>query len=389
METITLNSIAAPSSSSLTDARSNDSILLAELSHGPQSRTDLAQKTGLPRSTVHACIRRLIANNEVEEFQLASSTGGRRAALIRISPLRDIADVVELGSHHARLGIVDLFGNVRATTNIPLNIADGPEATITTLYNGWAQLHKEHPTIPQASVIGAAVPGPVNAQGHVISAARMPGWNNTNLATLLADATGCPVVVENDARAAAVGEWAKRGETTESAIYIKAGAGIGASWIADGIVFRGHQGFAGELTHTRVETLNPILCSCGNTGCLETVASGAAMLRHLASIGSPITTTAELIEAAQTGDYTVAPLVRNAGAHIGEALSGLVNFLNPQHIIIGGSLSQTRTLIAGIRSELYQRCLPLSTANLTVDTAISGPDAPLIGLAILARQKTM
>lgn len=123
-------------------------------------------------------------------------------------------------------------------------------------------------------------------------------------------------------------------------------------------MFRGHQGFAGELTHTRVETLNPILCSCGNTGCLETVASGAAMLRHLASIGSPITTTAELIEAAQTGDYTVAPLVRNAGAHIGEALSGLVNFLNPQHIIIGGSLSQTRTLIAGIRSELYQRCLP-------------------------------
>lgn len=149
METITLNSIAAPNSSSLTDARSNDSILLAELSHGPQSRTDLAQKTGLPRSTVHACIRRLIANNEVEEFQLASSTGGRRAALIRISPLRDIADVVELGSHHARLGIVDLFGNVRATTNIPLNIADGPEATITTLYNGWAQLHKEHPTIPK------------------------------------------------------------------------------------------------------------------------------------------------------------------------------------------------------------------------------------------------
>ncbi len=386
METISLNTTVSPRTSSTADIHKNDLAVLESLTIGPLSRTDIIKKTRLPRSTVHASVRRLLQRNDIEEFTLASSTGGRRAALLRISTLHDIADVVELGSHHARIGIANLSGKILAASDVPLEISDGPERVIPTLYNAWTELHRNNPQIASAKIVGAAVPGPVNSQGHIVAAARMPGWNHIGLVDLLHEATGCPTIIENDARAAAVGEWSRRGETAESSIYIKAGSGIGASWIADGIVFRGYQGFAGELTHTRVQTPQPMICSCGNTGCLETVASGAAMLQHLASIGSPITTVAEIIEATQNGDYTVSPLVRNAGAYIGEALSGLVNFLNPQRIIIGGSLSQTRTLIAGIRSELYQRCLPMATAHLTIDTSLSGQDAPLIGMAILARQ---
>ncbi|USR79441.1 ROK family transcriptional regulator [Arcanobacterium pinnipediorum] len=387
LESITLTAATTSHSTSSTDGtNATDTTILNELLHGPLSRTDLINKTHFPRSTVHASVRRLLEQHDIEEYSLASSTGGRRAALLRISPLHDVADVVELGSHHARLGIAKLTGEVIATADIPLSIDDGPEAIVTLLHTTWKKLHHDNPTLPMASIVGVAVPGPVDTQGVIVGAARMPGWNRTHLTELIEKVTGLPAVVENDARAGAVGEWMKRAETTESSIYIKVGSGIGASWIADGIVFRGHQGFGGELTHTRVQSPNPTICSCGNTGCLETVASGAAMLRHLASIDSPITTVNELIEATQNGDMTAASLVRNAGGYIGEALSGLVNFLNPQHIIIGGSLSQARTLIAGIRSELYQRCLPMSTANLTVDTAISGQDAPLIGMAILARQ---
>ncbi|QRV02226.1 ROK family transcriptional regulator [Arcanobacterium phocisimile] len=387
MESITLKPITASHSASLSDANNTtDSTILSQLLHGPLSRTDLINKTHFPRSTVHASVRRLLEQHDIEEYSLATSTGGRRAALLRISPLHDIADVVELGSHHARVGIAKLTGKILATADLPLSIDDGPEAIITLLHHAWKKLHQDNPTLPRATIIGVAVPGPVDTHGTIVGAARMPGWNKTNFPQLLEKATGLPTVVENDARAGAIGEWTKRGETTESSIYVKVGSGIGASWIADGIVFRGHQGFGGELTHTRIQSPNPTICSCGNTGCLETVASGAALLRHLAQIDSPITTVNELIEATQNGDVTAAPLVRNAGGYIGEALSGLVNFLNPQHIIIGGSFSQTRTLIAGIRSELYQRCLPMSTANLTVDTAISGKDAPLIGMAILARQ---
>lgn len=351
------------------------------------SRADLIEKTELPRSTVNASVRKLLDLAAIEEYEMAGSTGGRRAALLRAIPKRDLAFVAELGTRHARIGISDMSGRVVTATSIPINISAGQSQILEILENKWNELKAQSCPQRNISAVGLAVPGPIDNDGFVTGAARMPGWNQTDVRSLLNERLNLPVFVENDARAGAIGEWVRRGEKNDPILYLKVGSGIGAAWITDGVVHRGSSGFAGEITHTRISTDSPLPCSCGNTGCLETVASGAAIMRRLQETDLNISNVAQLIQAARNGDYPVVPLVREAGLRIGEVLSGLVNFLNPRQVIIGGSLSQIDALIAGIRSELYRRCLPMSTSDLTVEPALSRQDAPLIGMAILARER--
>lgn len=360
--------------------------ILQALSDGEgATRQDLARRTGLPRSTVSAVVRKLVAEGEVTEFSHASSTGGRRPALIQLAQRIGTVYVAELGSHHANIGLATLSGELLKTESLPLDITAGPQKVIPILTEAWRSF--EVPRKSPALAIGLSVPGPVSAQGLIAGAARMPGWNGIDLTTALAGETELPVVIENDARAGAIGEWSARGEHTESCIYIKAGTGVGAGWISGGLAHRGTHGFAGDITHIRVQTDHPTPCSCGNSGCLETVASGAAILRQLAALGSPISTLPEVITTANGGDPMATSLVRDAGARIGEVLSGLVNFLNPKRIVLGGSMSQVGALLAGVRTELYDRCLPTCTQHLAIETSLAGADAPLLGMTVLARQQ--
>lgn len=348
------------------------------------TRAELARTTGLPRSSVSALVRKLVATGAIEEFNHASSTGGRRPTLLRVVRSEGAAYVAELGQHHARIGVVSLSGTLLATADISLKIADGQDRTVELLTSAWQDLGA---TVPQTvDAVGLCVPGPVDEHGRITGAARMAGWNGLDLIGALESATGLPAVVENDARAAAIGEWSARGEHSESCIYIKAGTGVGAGWISGGLAHRGTHGFAGDITHIRIQTDAPRPCSCGNSGCLETVASGAAILRQLAELGSPIGSASDVIIAASNGDPQVTALVREAGARMGEVLSSLVNFLNPKRIVVGGSMSQMGALLAGLRTELYDRCLPMATDQLAIETSTAGPDAPLIGMSVLARQ---
>lgn len=370
---------------SATDASGAEQRILQAVDAGEGlTRADLTDVTGLPRSTVSALVRKLVASGAIEEFNHANSTGGRRPTLLRTARSTGAAYVAELGQHHARIGIVTLSGSIVATQDIALDIAEGQETTVDLLASAWLRLSEQHP-LP-VSVVGLCVPGPVDDKGRITGAARMAGWNGLNLVGALEAATGLPAVVENDARAAAIGEWSARGEHRDSCIYIKAGTGVGAGWISGGIAHRGTHGFAGDLTHIRIQSADPRPCSCGNSGCLETVASGAAILRQLKELGSPISTPNEVISTANSGDPMVTALVREAGARLGEVLSGLVNFLNPKRIVIGGSMSQMGALLAGLRTELYDRCLPMATDQLSIETSKAGADAPLIGMSILARQ---
>ncbi len=348
------------------------------------TRAELAKRADLPRSTVGAAVRRLLGARLVEEHEHASSTGGRRPTLLRRTRSDGAVLVGELGANHARLGLASLSGELLATSKLDLEIDEGQDAIVERLRGAWQALEDKSPSPVLA--VGLGVPGPVDEEGRVTGAARMPGWNGLDLAGALREATGHPAVIENDARASAIGEWSRRGEHHDSCMYIKAGTGIGAGWISGGVAHRGAHGFAGDLTHTRIKTEHPRPCSCGNAGCLETVASGAAILRQLAEAGRTFDGTEDIIATANNGDPQVTALVRDAGARIGEVLSGLVNFLNPKRIVIGGSMSQMGALLAGLRTELYDRCLPMCTERLSIETSLAGADAPLIGMAILARQ---
>lgn len=352
------------------------------------SRAEIADSTGIPLSTVSAAVRRLGSRNLVEERTASASTGGRPPRLIHAPPAPGTVLAAELGTAHAHVGVVGLDGAVIRHEDVVLDPQIDPETCVQLLERTWGRIRSNESHEPRA--IALAVPGPVDQQGTVTGAARMPGWNGFNVRTALERRTGLPAVIENDARAATVGEWVRRDRPRDSLIYVKAGRGIGGGWTSGGIVHRGSLGFAGELTHNRVETTAPRLCSCGNRGCLETVASGAALLRTVEERGrtkddgQPMTTSSDLVRAVHDGDPEITALVRAAGGRLGEVLSGLVNFLNPARVVIGGSLSQMPAFIAATRSEIYDRCLPIITDHLAIEASRAAEDAAIIGLSALA-----
>jgi predicted NBD/HSP70 family sugar kinase len=216
----------------------------------------------------------------------------------------------------------------------------------------------------------------------------MPGWSGIDPRRFLAAAFGgpdMPVIVDNDAKAAAIGEHVTRDDQPGDMIYIKAGTGIGACLVSGGQIFRGGRGLSGDVTHVRVADSGERQCSCGSRGCLETVASGAALARQLAELGSPDMSLRDIIVAVGDGDPTVVSMVRQAGRLLGVALTGLVNFLNPSAVIIGGVLSSLDVYVAATRGMLYEGCLPSITQSLTIEASVAGPDAALVGLGHLLR----
>lgn len=346
------------------------------------SRAEVATQLGVSPSAASLLVRTLVADGLIRETGAGESTGGRRPTLLQpVTPPGTVA-VAELGGSHVRYGLCDLAGQIIASDEFGIDIAEGPERVLGELVSHWGALIKGTDSAAPA-VAAMALPGPVNAlTGEVIGPSRMPGWHASRPVEALTRLFGVPAIVENDARAAALGEFVARQEQTDNIIYVKAGTGIGAGMVIGGRLFTGGNGVAGDIAHVRV-TDDATQCSCGRIGCLEAVASGAAIRRELAGRGVPTADLKELIQLGQALQPDVSGALRVAGNRLGRALAPLVNFLNPSMVVIGGGLSGTDSFVASVRSALYAYCLPMCTQELVINVASVGPDAALRGLGRL------
>jgi len=353
------------------------------------SRVELVEALRVSPSTVTAVVRRLIEDGILLEEGVGQSTGGRRPRILRLRETEGVLAVAELGGKHARVGLCTPAGILRGTEEVPIDIAAGPEKVFGIVQETFGRLQATAAPGQTLRGVGVALPGPVEfPTGRVVGPARMPGWSGVDPAVHLAAAFGGldgPVLVDNDAKAAAIGEYVTRGSGTGDMIYVKAGTGIGACLVSNGQIYRGGRGLSGDVTHVRVADSGERQCSCGSRGCLETVASGAAVARQLAEQGSPGMSLHDITVAVGDGDPAAVTLVREAGRLLGVALSGLVNFLNPNAVVVGGALSSLDVYVAATRSMLYERCLPSMTQSLTIEASVAGPDAALAGLGHLLR----
>lgn len=211
----------------------------------------------------------------------------------------------------------------------------------------------------------------------------MVGWPGFRVGEALTARFGVPVAVDNDANLAALGEHAAQFGSGKHSITVKAGTAIGSGIIVEGKLHRGATFASGDISHTRIDRASDIPCSCGNVGCLETVASGAGIARQLREQGTDVATTAEALELARDADPRATRLVRQAGHRLGEVLSGVVNFFNPHAVFLTGSLSSSEPFIAAVRSRVYEGCHPLVTRELRIEAASTGPDSILLGAARL------
>jgi len=248
--------------------------------------------------------------------------------------------------------------------------------------------------------VGLGVPGPVEfASGRPISPPIMPGWDGYPIRERFAARFDAPVWVDNDVNVLALGEWRSGiAQGHDNVVVIKIGTGIGAGIISDGRLHRGAQGSAGDVGHIQVVDDAAVVCRCGNIGCLEALAGGAALGRHgeaaalegrsarlrLALDEHGGLTAEDVARAAAFGDPVAVDLLQSAGRRVGHMLASVVNFFNPSLIIIGGGVAQSGDqLLASIRETVYRRSLPLATRDLLIQRSSLGLLGGVIGTSAL------
>lgn len=345
------------------------------------SRADLVRLTKLSPSTVAARVSELIDHGFLEETGEGASSGGRRPRLLTVRASEELIAGVDLSETHATIILIDRSNTIVAEGTCPAPLELGPQEVCENVHAGILDLVNTHGS-GQVAGIGLSLPGPVDSRtGELLSPTRMPGWNGVDVAKVMTQISGIPAVVENDANALALGEHSRRRGTAPHLLFIKAGSGIGCGIIADGQIHRGYRGVAGDISHVTLPGVPPIACSCGRVGCLDVVASGSAIVDELQAEGVDVDSITELLDLADQGNPLATGLLRQAGQHLGGVLATIVNFFNPQTLVLGGLLSGADAFVAGIRQEIFTQCLPMTTDLLEISISTTAELGAAEGIA--------
>ncbi|MEO3755411.1 ROK family transcriptional regulator [Streptomyces sp. B6B3] len=351
-----------------------------------ETRADIARVTGLARSTVTHRVEALVSHGYLDEYEDGRSTGGRPSRRLRLRTRDRVTVGVDLGATHYRVSLVDVGGAELAVREQPMRISEGPDAVLEHVAHAIQELLDEAgQRLSALCAIGVGVPGPVEfATGTPVDPPLMPGWDRYPIPRFLGDRFGVTALVDNDVNVMALAEWRRVLPHTNHLLFVKMGTGIGCGIIANGELYRGAQGSAGDIGHTRVG-VDDTPCRCGNTGCLEAVAGGAVLARRIGAGPGPGASTREVVDRVTSGEQEAVRMVRDAGRAVGEVLSALINFANPEAIVIGGALAAVhRPLLAGVREAVYRRSHPLATRHLLIEPSRLGENAATLGAAFLA-----
>ncbi|GIJ45054.1 sugar kinase [Virgisporangium aliadipatigenens] len=367
---------------------------------GALSRAELADRLQVPRPRLLADLDALLQEELVQEAGPAASRGGRRSTLVTLAPSLRFA-AVDLGATSINVEITDGRLEPVAAQAVTADIRSGPRAILQQVNEILSKFHAEG-VYERLAAIGIGVPGPVSFRDGVpVSPPIMPGWDRFPVREILAREHGCPVVVDNDVNIMCVGErYGGVATSVDNLLFIKIGTGIGCGIQLGGEMYRGTDGSAGDIGHIQVDGHGPV-CSCGNVGCLEALFGGAALARDATAAAKAGTSPAlaerlrangsvtarDVADGAAEGDVTCIRLIRDGGRRVGGVLAGLVSFINPSMIVIGGGLAGLgHILLAEIRSVVYHRSLPLATGNLPVVLSELGSRAGVVGAAVLASE---
>jgi glucokinase-like ROK family protein len=364
-----------------------------------RTRPELGRLSGLGRTVITQRVGQLIESGLVEEGSLGPSTGGRAPRQLRFRAEAGAVLVAELGATHISVGITDLAGKLLQHREQPWDIAAGPDSSLRQVEAAFDEL-RAMPGNPDIWGIGIGVPGPVEmATGRPIAPPIMPGWDGYPVRDRLSARYGVPVCVDNEVNAMALGEYrAGLGRGVPDLVYLKLGTGIGAGLISGGRPHRGAQGCAGDVGHVAVVDDDAIVCRCGNVGCLEALAGGAALARDATAAAtagrSPMLAdrlaeqgkleAKDVSRAAQHGDPVSVDLLGRSGRLVGTMLATLVNFYNPSLVIIGGGVAASGDmLLAAVRQAVYRRSLPLATRDLRIARSPLDDRAGLMGAGFM------
>lgn len=353
----------------------------------PHTKAEMAEITGLARSTISLRLDPLIELGLITPATSATSTGGRPSARLLLNEESYVVAGVDFGATHAVASLADLSGKILVSIDTKRQISDGPEVClrwmIEEIRHLLAGLKIDEDRL---LAIGIGVPGPVEHEsGKPANPPIMPGWDGFDIPARVNQDLKAKVLVDNDVNVMAVGERHLTYPDVDHLIFLKAATGIGSGIISDGHLQRGSQGTAGDIGHVRVSRGDNIACRCGNYGCLEAVAGSPAVIKNVNDAGLPVRNMSDLVDATKRSKVEAIQAVRQAGRDIGEVLSTCVSLMNPSIIVIGGSMASAgEHLIAGVREAVYSRSMPLASESLSIVQSKAGKEVGIIGASVMA-----
>ncbi len=381
--------------------RMNRAIVLETVrAHRTLSRARLATETGLNPSTISNIIGELIQEDLIRETDLVQAATGRPGRLLELNPSGGCAMGVEINVDYLSVILTDFAANVLWRRREASRPEDGQQAIMQQVL----LLAKEAEAVGAGQGlrllgIGVGVPGLVDAHSGLLRFAPNLGWRDVPILGILDASFSCPIYVENEANAAALGEhFFGAARDAKNFIYLSAGVGLGSGIVIQGNLFRGEFGYAGEAGHMTLD-VNGELCACGNRGCWETfvgpraverrvrrsLAEGqASSLQDLAAGDLEKIVFMDVVKAAMDNDPAALSAIQDVGHYLGVGVASLVNLFNPEMIVLGGALNLASSIIVDeVQRVISARTLKPGLESLQIIPSVLGLDACVMGAVAL------
>ena len=386
---------------------------LLALIHGnhKSSRVQLAKITGASVGSMTAMVQRLIRKGLVVESGKGSGSLGRKPVSLSLQSELGHVVGVDLGSFLTRVVVTDISGNISYKTEIQTKMAEGRETVLRRTFDCVHQaIRGSRIARNTLKGIGMAHSGVIDTEKGVVLFFPRPGqmtqWKNVPLRDMLETEFGVPSALDDSARMMGLAEkYFGLGREMNDALFIEVGMGIGAAIYIDGKLYRGPGGGAGEFGHMTVEENGP-LCSCGNRGCLEAMASCAAIIHSVKSgieqgVNSKVTELVDgnldqvgvevIIQAARENDTLSFRVLHEAISRIGLMLADVINLLNPNCVVFAGLLFRHGGdfLLNQLKEVIRRRALERSGGDAILRISNLGSEAAALGAARLITQQVL
>ncbi|GAH26444.1 unnamed protein product [marine sediment metagenome] len=362
------------------------SIFKAIRKQGPISRIELTEITGCSAGTVSNHVRTLIKKGFVIETEKGISSGGRKPIQLMINPHKAYIFSIEIEVNQIKIVMFDLEIKVVTKSIIPIVYKDNYKKTLKQVFFEMDKMIEEkNLKLDNLLGIGVAVPGLIDKEKGILEFAPNLGWENVYISKIFKDKYNLPVILDNEAKAAAIGEREFIYPKMDNMVFISINEGIGCGVILNGELYRGASGNAGEFGHIIIDTNGP-LCHCGNKGCWETLASESYIVNRYLKLSNSNKelTKKEIYQIGKNGHKKIIEIFKEAGRNIGVGLVNIINGLSPELLVIGGGIVEIKDYIyEEIIKKLEENALSISYRSVKIKFSKLGSLAAVYGMADL------
>ncbi|GAB6100113.1 xylose repressor [Halanaerocella petrolearia] len=346
---------------------------------GPISRKELAENTDYSSATISNHVKTLIKQDFVLETEKGSSTGGRKPVYLKTNPDKAYILSVDIEVNRVRVVLFNLDLKIAVKSIVPIIDKSDPNRTMERICN---EINKivDNRKLDWNSIlgIGVAVPGLIDKESGCLKFAPNLTWTDVEITKLFKDKYDVPVILENEANAAAIGEKEFVYPEEDNLVYVSINAGIGCGIIFNNELYKGASGNAGEFGHIIIDRDGP-KCHCGNNGCWETLASESYILQKISRANN-----LNELDIYKEDKQEFIEVFKETGKNIGIGVGNIINSLSPELVVIGGDVTEIKDYICDeILKVAKEETLTVSYEKTEIKFSQLGDATVVYGLASL------